>query len=130
MKITAAVFQKKYVKKSEHTIQNDICNYAIMKNYVVIRFNSGAIMTETKRFIAFYWIKNLLRKYQNSGFPDVVLFKGQQYILIEVKKKGGKLSDSQKRFIELCNSKNVTVHVVDSLDEVIGIIDTYNDIFA
>jgi len=122
MTILSKQFQDKYNKKSESDVQNEICHLGLLKNWLVIRFNSGAFVTDTKRFIAFYWIKNLIHKYQNSGLPDVIMFKNDNYLMIEVKRKGGKLRESQIRFAELCKEKNVTVHTVESLDEFINIL--------
>ena len=52
----------------------------------------------------------------HSGFPDLLLMKGNEYKLIEVKATGGRLSDNQKRFQEMAEQKGIKYEVVSPKD--------------
>lgn len=63
-----------------------------------------------------------------SGVSDVIILepKGIYHgLMIELKSKKGRISDSQKLFLSRCDSKNYKTHVCRSIDEVVLAVDEY-----
>ncbi len=116
----------------EKEIQDSILDYLVAMGFVAIRINSGAFSKDNSRYIRSYIIHNFLAKFtklkrkSSSGFPDVLALRANKFLLFEVKAgKGGRLSESQIDFIELADIKRTTVHVVNSLDQVIKIVEEF-----
>lgn len=107
------------IKQSEHNTQMAIGKILLLKKWLVVRINSGAIKIDNVRFVRFYTIMN---NGKSAGLPDLIAFKGSQYLLIEVKRSKGKLSDSQKSFIELANNYNIQVVIADNWEIVYDIV--------
>ena len=100
---------------TETVLQNQIAKLLIASGYVVVRVNSGMFKLD-KRYIRAYIIKN---NGSSSGLPDLIAFKENKYIMLEVKKPGkGKISDSQKTFDKLAEFHRLNYYVVDSLNQV------------
>lgn len=77
--------------------------------WMVIRINSGMVKTEHGFPFFAYTIAN---NGGHSGFPDLLLMRGNEYKLIEVKAERGRLSENQKRFQEMAAKKGVNYEVV------------------
>jgi len=103
------------VEQSEAEIQKNIIEILKLKKYVVVRINSGMRVTG-KRAIRFYQIMN---NGAISGFPDLLAFKNNQILMVEVKTKKGKLNPSQVDFIELAEKHGNTIIVASSWQEVL-----------
>ena len=101
---------KRFARVTESSVQKSIVRLLIMKKWLVVRMNSGGMKTQTG-FVTFYRIENTGKC---SGLPDLIAFRGNEYLFIEVKGEGGKLRESQKQFAEYCKLVNATVHVFDS----------------
>lgn len=111
------VFPKELKEKE---VQKQVMQYLIMNGYLVVRINSGAFI-ESNRYIRAYIIAN---NGKSSGLPDVLAMKQGKGMLLEIKAgRGGKVSDKQKDFISLARSKGVDVYVINSLDQVIDIVE-------
>lgn len=104
---------KKYEPEAE--IQKRIGKILLLKNYIVIRFNSGG-MYSNGNFIRFY---TLLNNGKSSGLPDLAFMKNNKIWFIEVKGPKGRLKDSQREFLDLANRYNVPVLVTDNWEEVL-----------
>jgi hypothetical protein len=104
--------------QSEAEIQRSIVQYLILKNWLVIRINSGAQAVDG-RFLRTYTIENNGR---SSGMPDVIAVKDGRWLLLEVKTSTGRLSESQRDFHKMAETYAVKVHVVRSIDDVEAVI--------
>ena len=95
--------------RPEADYTNQIIKELLLDGWLVVRVNSGMVKTENGFPFFAYTIAN---NASHSGFPDLIAFKGSEYRLIEVKAKGGRLSDNQKRFGEMASKHNVEVEVM------------------
>lgn len=93
---------------------------ALMRNlcaagWLVVRINGSSFKDSRGQLVRSYIIQRLK---VSSGFPDVLALRGNPrgYIeahLFEIKKLGGTLSDSQKRFINFAARYGVGVIIVE-----------------
>jgi hypothetical protein len=97
------------MKESE--IQKSIIYYLTYKKYFFWRNNSGALKTERGGFYRFGAV----------GSPDIFLIKKGLLWGIEVKKKGGKLSEGQIIFKDNMIKNGARYLVAYSLDDVIAV---------
>ena len=97
----------------EQDIQNRLADLLITKGYLAVRLNSGMFRVG-KRFIRAYIIKNTGK---STGMPDLIAFKNGDYLMIEVKKPKGVVSDSQKDFYGLVESFGLKYYIVESIEE-------------
>ena len=83
------------------------------KGWTVIRLNTGQFVVgegKNKRYI----------KTGTLGLPDLLALKpGYVPLFVEVKGTGGKLSENQKRMIDLINKTTARATVVWSADELV-----------
>lgn len=109
----------------EADIQASIRNELRRRGWLTIRINSGGMMNERGRFVAFYD-----NDYTGSkGLPDLIAVRGNgsgsfEGLFIEVKTKNGKLRESQRRFIAVAAAMGITVHVVRSWQDITTVLDT------
>jgi hypothetical protein len=103
------------VEQSEAEIQKNIVEILKLKNYIVIRLNSGMRMIG-KRVVRFYQIMN---NGAISGFPDLFAIKNNKILMIEVKSKKGKLRESQEDFRKLAEKHGNSILVASSWQEVL-----------
>lgn len=61
-----------------------------------------------------------------NGAPDFVFVSPEKTVFIELKVKGGSLSEYQKLFREWCESEQITYTIARSLGDVISILATNN----
>lgn len=99
----------------EKEIQLAICDYLALKKYFFWRQNTTPIWDgKDGAFRA-------MPKYSMRGVADIILIgKGGFIVFIEVKRKGGKLSEYQEVFKALCEKWGATYIVANSLDDVIN----------
>lgn len=107
-------------KTAEADVQRDALTVLIANGWMPVRFNSGAVRMPGGRFVRFYRIPQM--DDASDGFPDVAAWKGERYLLIEVKDETGKLRPSQVRFAELARQHGVTVNVCRDWLEVLAIV--------
>lgn len=99
----------------EKEIQLAICDYLALKKYFFWRQNTTPVFDPTKQ------VFRAMPKYAIKGVPDIILVKDGEVVFIEVKRKGGVLSEHQVFFQEQCAKRNVQYHVVTCIDDVIAI---------
>lgn len=109
-------------KKPEAGFQKAVAEYLLLKGFTVMRVNSSAMTAESGTFLRSYYVYGRGNKDASSGFPDLIAFKGDKFIVIETKAKNGKLRDSQKSFKEFWEGRKHQYNVVSKLDELINII--------
>jgi|GEM_PF-5088129 len=121
----------------EKEIQDSVLDYLVSMGFIAIRINSGVFKQSYGGFFRAYLIHNFIKKFlskekranppqTSKGFPDVLALRGNNFFLFEIKAgSGGRLSDSQKDFIELAEIKNIKIHIIDNLNQVIQIIESY-----
>ncbi len=90
-----------------------ICEYLALKGYFFWRQNTQPIFDKGKF--------RRMPKYAKKGVPDIILLKNGSVIFLEVKRPGGKLSESQIEFKEGCEKNKVQYCVITDLDEVIAL---------
>lgn len=75
-----------------------------------------------------YWNVKVKNKMQGvrPGFPDYIILFPNQMIIIEMKiRKGGKVSDFQKEWIENLNKVGIPTFVCNGFDEAEKVIERY-----
>jgi hypothetical protein len=97
----------------EKDIQADVIKYLKDHGWIVIRINSGVGMIDGRIFRA-YILENNGR---SDGFPDLLAFRRDRYLLIEMKRPGSYQSPEQKAFEETMKTCGVAYHVVRSVDD-------------
>lgn len=102
-------------KQKEGEVQKSIVKILTLKQYYVIRFNSGAMAIDNRYFRAY-----ILPNGTSKGLPDLMVFKNGITTFIEVKRKGGKLRDSQKEFIEKIGNYGIKTVVADNWETVLN----------
>lgn len=110
--------EKKTTKPKSHPerdIQDEISKYLLSQGFLVIHVNSGVMTARGDMPFKAYTIRNTG---SNSGYPDLTAMKNGKVLLIEVKTKTGTLSDSQKRFQQLCKEKKLHYIVARSVDDI------------
>lgn len=98
----------------ESRIQDAIAKYLNKLGWLVVRINSSMLRVDN-RVLRSYLIYGLGI---SSGMPDLIAYKGEKYLLLEVKTKKGRLSANQKRVKEYAHQKWVNYHVVRSVEDV------------
>lgn len=87
----------------ESTIENKVCKYAEQKQF--IHFKLSAVY--------------------NAGIPDrLFLYKGKSFF-IEFKTKTGKLNKLQQYTINSILNNNISVYIINSVEDGIQLINTY-----
>lgn len=121
----------------EKEIQDSVLDYLVSMGFIAIRINSGVFKQSYGGFFRAYIIHNFIKKFlskgkrndppqTSKGFPDVLALRDNNFFLFEIKAgSGGKLSDSQKDFITLAKIKNIEVYIINNLNQVIQIIESY-----
>jgi len=110
---------KKYKKTQEQILIDEVAKFLINRNYLVVRINSSFMQIEnSKRFLRSYIIYNTGA---SSGFPDLLALKNNKFLLLEIKATGY-LSETQQKFKQLCETKNVKYNVIKSLEELKNIL--------
>ena len=99
----------------ENLIQHKILSRLVKQDWIAIRVNSVTAKYKG-RYVKSYTIENNKR---SDGLNDILAFKGDDYLLIEVKttSKDSKLEDTQVTFRALCKNKNVRYYVVRTIEE-------------
>ncbi len=93
---------------TEAQIQNRLILRLQSAGYLVVRIN-GAGFQNKKNFIRSY----IIAGFTGSGFPDLAAFRGDRFLLFEVKKRGGKLTANQVRFHEFAARFGVKITVIE-----------------
>ena len=106
-------------EQTESEVQAAVIELLRKAGYLVIRFNSGGLR-DGKRFVSFYHIFGSDKP--ASGFPDVAAFKGAKCLLLEVKRRRGKVSEAQEQFRRYAAQHGVTVATVRSVEDVLPLI--------
>lgn len=121
--IVAPPKAKKKGKGPEQIIQDNICSYLLGCGWLAIRFNSLLLPTSHGGKISAYTAHGKRGKLR-SGLSDVVAFRGNQALFIEVKtpeearrpQRGQ--SDSQKAFERMLGDFDITYHLASSVEDV------------
>ena len=106
------------MSKSEATIQAEIILEASKRGHRLWRSNAGSIQTKHGGVVKLY----------PRGYPDLTGFrKGDgKFLVIEVKKPSGRLSEHQKKFAEWASTQPILYGVARSVDDAIKIIEEEN----
>ena len=100
-------------EESEQDIQKAIIDYLRIKKYVVFKHHSTGSTVRNNKAVFF--------KHGDRGISDIIACSPKgQFIAIEVKKKGGKISDDQIAFIKAVTINRGNAFVAHSIDEVIS----------
>ena len=106
------------VTKSESEIQSEIMLEASKRGHRLFRSNAGTIQTKHGGVVKLY----------PRGYPDLTGFrKGDgKFVVIEVKKPSGRLSEHQKKFAEWASTQPIIYGVARSKEDAIKIIEGEN----
>lgn len=112
-------------KRSESDVQHTIVRELQRKGWLVVRINGGGGYQKNGQWVWNYQIYG----FGNKGLPDLIAYRGGggvivDALMIEVKRKGGKLRPSQQQFIERARIFGITVHVADDWEQVTDLIKT------
>ena len=101
--------------KSESEIQSEIMLEASKRGHRLYRSNAGSIQTKHGSVIKLF----------PKGYPDLTGFrKGDgKFVVIEVKKPSGRLSEHQKKFAEWASTQPILYGVARSSSEAIKIVE-------
>ena len=103
----------------ENDIQRQIANYLIFKGFDVVRYNGMSVTKQNKnksnRFIASYYYYNANMR---SGHPDLIAYKNNYALMLEIKKQKGKLTENQKIFHKCFKQNGNMIYVVRSIEDV------------
>ncbi|GAB1429756.1 hypothetical protein MASR2M18_05880 [Ignavibacteria bacterium] len=108
-------------EQTESEVQAAVIELLRKAGYMVIRFNSGGFR-DGKRFVSFYHVFGSDKP--ASGFPDVAAFKGAKCLLLEVKRRRGKVSEAQEQFRRYAAQHGVTVAIVRDVSDALQIIES------
>lgn len=111
---------------TEKDIQDAMVNL-LRFGWLVLRINGGAMEVDG-RYVRFaYWYDP--NGERNDGIPDLLAFKGNRYLLIEVKRpdKRGNLSPGQVAFQQAAIEVNANHYVLCSVDELQEVINAPTD---
>lgn len=103
----------------EHEIQRAIGKALEDAGYMVVRVNSSTNFTEHGTRLSSYRVVNINA---TSGHADLVVYKRGRAWMLEVKRPGGKPSESQVRFAECCTRYGIPYHVVTSPEEALAVL--------
>jgi hypothetical protein len=111
--------------KSESSIQDAIIKHLSGEGWMVVRVNSSKFQDRNGTWVSGYHIYGITqmpmddRFSPSSGFPDVMAFKDDSFLLLEVKDATGKAQESQKKFAEFAGKiYGIDVHLVRSVEDV------------
>lgn len=118
----------------ESHLQRQFIDYLVMAGFMVLRINGGAAVvpatrTRRKRFIQFaYWLC-LGHKKSGKGIADLIAFKNGRSIAIEAKRPGklADTSDDQDTFLQVFANHGGLAFVVDDLEDLIAIVEDFNN---
>lgn len=107
---------------SEHALQTAIIDYLQYCGALVIRINSGAVVSEEngrRRFTRFYKWFVLGSKPQTAGVSDVLALHRGKFFAIEIKipERKGKATEAQQNFIVAVMERGGIGLVVSDVDE-------------
>jgi hypothetical protein len=105
--------------QSEGKIQAAIVDALVKLGWEVIRINGGGGYTKGGDW---FWCYILNGADEHEGFVDLVAFKRDRYLLLEVKSAKGRLRGAQKDFHARASYKGIQVHTVRSVEAVMKII--------
>jgi hypothetical protein len=121
---------KKTAKKKsnpERIIQDDCLKFLKEKGWLPIRFNSSMIISNESGIpIRSYLIYGLG---MSSGLSDIIAFKDDRYLMIEVKAEKGKLNENQLKFQKHCIENGLKYFVVHSVAELNDLLNSINELF-
>jgi hypothetical protein len=103
----------------EHEIQTAISKALEAAGYMVVRVNSSTSLTAHGSRLSAYRVVNINA---TSGHADLAVYKRGRVWMLEVKRPGGKPSETQVRFAECCSRHGVPYHVVTSPDDALAIL--------
>jgi len=111
--------------KPEEIFQAQAVKLLQLYNYTVMRVNSSAKISSTGSYLRSYIIYGR-GKHSSSGFTDLICFKGENFITIEVKSRTGKSKESQKLFQKYWEERGHKYYKAKTLYDIIKIIRSYN----
>jgi hypothetical protein len=119
----------------EREVQAALIRCLCARGWLVVRINSGCHKTATGAFFRSYLVAGMPSDGKtargglgaSSGFADVLALKGDtrsepgtggnvRARLFEVKAKGGKPSESQKRFFDFAQARGVPVEIIEGME--------------
>jgi hypothetical protein len=106
-------------KPKEQDIQSAISKALEAAGYMVIRVNSSTSLTAHGTRLSAYRVVNINA---TSGHADLAVYKRGRVWMLEVKRPGGKPSETQVRFAECCTRYGVPYHIVTSPDDALAIL--------
>lgn len=104
----------------ESNLQTSIAHELRYEGWAVVRLNSATFKVGN-RWVNSYHVYGM-KKDSNKGMPDLLAFKDNKVLLIEVKLPNGKLRQSQERIKEFMKRHNVMYHKVTSVKDVRSIL--------
>lgn len=100
---------------NEKQVVNSCMQYLMLKNYLVIRNNTGAIVIKGENNK-----KKRMIRFGSVGSSDIIACSPDgRFVAIECKKKGGKLTAYQEKFLNDVKEKNGIAIVAYSVDDLI-----------
>ena len=112
MNKTSAKLNKPKIK--ENDVVKSLCNYLSYRHIFFWRQNTAPVFDSTHgRFRA-------MPSFAIRGVPDIIAIIKGRFVGIEVKRRGGKMSDSQEEFKARCQMAGGLYCLAHSIDEFIA----------
>jgi hypothetical protein len=113
-------------KKLESHFQTAAEHYLQYKGYTVMRINSSAMIAESGSYLKSYKLCGRGKK-ESQGFPDLIAFKNNKFLVIEIKSPNGRLNQNQKDFKAWWELSGHKYNVANNLDELIRIVGEFEN---
>lgn len=104
----------------EKDIQTACIHEARAEGWVAVRINGGTF-SNGKRPIDSYRIAGMLKN-GNKGLSDLILLKDNRVMLVEIKRPGGILRESQRLVKIFMNQHGIDYHVATSSSDMIELL--------
>lgn len=115
--------RKKKNKNEEHKLQDTLLQILNLNGWLAVRLNSGMMKTEAGNYFRAYTIYGAG---VSSGLPDIIAFRGNKYLFLEVKKdEKQKLNANQLKFQQYSNAKGLPYYVIYNIDQLQIILKNY-----
>lgn len=107
---------------TEHDVQNVVIDYLLLKGWLILRVNAGAVSGEyqgRQRFVSFvrWFAAGILPAQQTKGVADVIaLSPGGRFAAFEIKRPGKRAGKDQIAFLDEVRARGGIAAVIDSLE--------------
>lgn len=104
----------------EMALQKKAVKYLRLSGFTVMRVNSSSKRTGHGGILRSYFVYG--KEDAATGFPDLQAFKGDRFLVLELKAKKGKQRPSQIEFQKFWEDRGHNYYIADTLEKVVEIV--------